>query len=153
MPISALTTIWQKNQGGIQIVSSGMPLWHCGHIACLADVNDGLALWTTRSEEKKRVYESSARQNVPFIYPTAALLSLKLKHNIRVANFNEASLLAFTIDYCGFSHDRMKQALRQWCQVNSIDGIVSLNGDADEVVVINPTKNLEFVHIEKLSGL
>jgi hypothetical protein len=148
---SAITQIWTNSaQRRIDFLPPGMPLWHCGHISSFGDVDANKALWTTRSFEKRLTYENSARENAKFAGGHATFLSLELKRPLKVGNFNKASLLDFTVKHCNAQHDTMKQALRQWCLFEGLDGVVSLNHDEDEVVVAHPAADLVFLSFAPL---
>ncbi|MFN7816286.1 MAG: hypothetical protein ACK5OQ_08550, partial [Burkholderiales bacterium] len=69
---------------------------------------------------------------------------------LRLADFGKASMGNFTEKFCNAEHDLMKRAVLAWIRRRGFDGIVSINGGADEVVISRPVADLEQIAEEQL---
>lgn len=149
--IQALTDIWTlAGHAGIEFLRKGTAVWHSGLITTMAEMDDHKALWTTRSADCQTTYCNSARADSAYAKKPAALLMMTLNTDLRAADFNSASLLKFTQDYCNSSHDQMKATLRAWCIHYKFDAVVRLNSDATEVVVVKPATSLSLITSQPL---
>lgn len=144
--LNALSAIWQEYGSLRGSLPQGTALWHCGHIPNRAAIDDGRMLWTTCNSVKGSLYGPTALSAVPFLNAPAFKLALVALRDLNVADFASASLGDFTYRLCNAQHDGMKQALRAWCGANGFDGVVSINGDADEVAVVKPRTDLDVLN-------
>lgn len=136
--LDALTDIWMQAGGLSVMLPSALALWHCGAISCQADLDDDRALWTTRDPAKQDYYVGWAKEGNRWMTVQAHKCLLTTNRLLRAADFDSASLSAFTTEHCGAMHDRMKVALRAWIIANGFSAAVRLNSDASEVVLTHP---------------
>lgn len=145
-----LEKIWEQAGSLVESVSPGLRVYHSGHIPTMDQMDDERALWTTRSEDCKTHYVGSAREAVKWAKHAATLLTLEVSRELKAADFDSASLLAFTKSYCNYDHNQMKVAVRTWCIRNRFDAVVRLNSDPTEVVLVRPKSSLSLVHAQPL---
>ena len=147
---AAFTKIWFDNECKTEILPICFKLWHCGAISSLADVDPNKALFTTQCFDRRMIYAKNALGDAKFYARQASLLSLQLKQQIKVANFNKASLETIFENYCQHNHPAMTQTLRQWCLDQKLDGVMSLNRSEDEVFIVRPIDSLAFLNFEPI---
>ncbi len=148
--LNALTLVWLGTGSRRLTLPKDTQLWHCGHIRNRAAIDDGKMLWTTCSPVKGSLYRPTALNGAPHVNMPAMKLDLVTLNDLSAADFDKASLVAFTYNLCEAQHDGMKDALRAWCIAKEFDSVVSINGDADEVAIVKPKSNVDVVSALRL---
>ncbi len=145
----ALTQVWLENQYKTDLLPIGLNLWHCGDISSLKGVDPNQALFATQDYEERMKYANDALRVAKCSRGQATLLSMQLKQQLKCANFNKKSLVEFCNVYCQH-HPDMVQTICQWCLDQELDGVISLNGGADEVFIVRPLDSLAFLNFEPI---
>lgn len=139
---AALTRIWLDGGAVRETMPEGTPLWHAGTVSKAEEMDDARSLWCTRDINCANHHDGWARQDGRREGLQSYRLTLTTARPLELANFGGASLNKFTLDRCDHQHDRMKNALREWCLANSFDGVLNINCGSDEVVICRPRKDL-----------
>lgn len=99
----------------------------------------------TIDNSKKGHYNGWAKADAVRSGKTPFLREFEAVKDLRLAHFNRVSLKQFTEDLCKGQHDLMKSAVIAWIGSHGLDGIISINGNDDEVVVCRPVDDLRQV--------
>lgn len=148
--IQYLDSYWAKQGKEIVTLKSMTPLWHGGIIGPSHPMVDGKMLWTTKNPNKKHLYDDQARATALVRKVIPYFLDLELSVDLELANFNAASMSAFCEQFCNYQHGTMKEYLLDWISILSLDGLIAINGDADEVAVCQPETNLRILSSKPL---
>ena len=97
------------------------------------------------NRRKKDYYNGLAKGDAERCGKTPFLQEFETARDLRLAHFNRASMAQFTVSHCDCDHDRMKSLVVTWIGKRDLDGIISINGDDDEVVVCRPVIELKQV--------
>lgn len=148
--LDELTSLWRKAGGAEQLVGQGTGLWHCGRIPSIQEMDDGQALWCTKSLAKSDDYAGWAKAPTRGVHHRPTKLELEVRRDLRAADFAMHSLLMFTQNHCRANHDLMKLTLRTWLAKHGFDAAIRTNRDADEVVLVRPASDLVIRNAEPL---
>jgi hypothetical protein len=146
----AIDVIWSENGSGVIRLPKGTSLWHAGLVGPQQPLNDERGLWLTNESSLRHNYSECAGQYARQIGAAAFLREFQTVRELRLADFGKASMGNFTEKFCNAEHDLMKRAVLAWIRRRGFDGIVSINGGADEVVISRPVADLEQIAEEQL---
>ena len=139
----ALSDIWMSVGSQSEIMPPHTKLWHGGTVSKASELDNSRSLWCTNDSTKAHHYDGTARGDGMRKNRPPVRLTLTTVRELKLANFAGASLQKFTMQHCNFHHDKMNAALRDWCLLNSFDGVTNINHGSDEVVVCFPGNDLE----------
>lgn len=142
---SAITVIWNGAGGKITHLPAITYLWHSGTICNMENIDDGKALWCTKSLDEADAYDRWAREESRIFGRSAVRLQLETLQEMKMADFGGESLSRFTFEHCNDKHGVMKEALGRWCLEHGFDGAVNVNRGTNEVVICRPRQSLKIV--------
>lgn len=143
--LAALDATWFGNSRRTRLLQQGTRLWHGGVIGPNWPLDNRKGLWTTMNDHKKDRYNGWARDDAARYCLAPYLLEFETRRALRLADLNRHSMKQFTDNFCNGQHDLMKSTVLAWIANHGLDGIVSINGDDDEVVICYPVADLKQV--------
>lgn len=143
--MAALDQLWRGGAtASTREVPPGTRLWHSG-TATRATLAADRPMWFSGDETRKTDYDASARSDATYAARHAFHLYGVTVRELRLADFACRSTRAFAIQHCNADHTVMAQALAHWAKMHGLDGIVAMNGAADEHFLIAPTNDVRIV--------
>jgi hypothetical protein len=143
LAFAQLDQLWHaSSRNTVVILAKGTPMWHCGRIPSLQELDDERALWSTRDPSRSDDYAGWAREPATWTQLPPTKLELQTQRDLKTADFALRSLRQFTEDYCQCQHDLMKRTVRAWALLRGLDGVVRANSDENEVMIVRPKSDL-----------
>lgn len=152
--LSELDRMWERCLTRRVHLLSGTPLWHAGSIGPAKPVVNAV-LFLTKNRERQADHDEKALANSQQDGFVSYRTEFRLVRELELAFFNRLNLSSLVSRYCDSHFMVMKQGLADWLALNALDGIISLNGDVDEVLIGRPEADLrihEHVALEHLSA-
>lgn len=126
-------------------------LWHSGNISCTQNLHSNSPLWTTELRVHRLRYAGLYRLTQSAGFTKAAYcIELKVKKDLRLADFTHTSFSSITNNYCAGIHVFLAYCINQWAFTNGIDALKGTNLGGDEIVVCDPAAHLDVVHATPL---
>lgn len=136
-------------QNGVSsTLPAGKALWHCGNISSSQDLHNDSPLWTTELQQNRLRYAGLYRMTrTAGVTGPAYCIELNVKTSLRVADFTNTSFSGLTNTHCGGVHAYLAYCINVWAQTNQFEALKGTNLGADEIVICEPAKHLDVVHV------
>ena len=102
-------------------------------------------MWFSGDKTRNADYDGSARSDAMYAKCRAFRLLGETVGELCLADFACRSTLAFAVQHCNADHATMAQALARWAKLHDLDGIVAMNGSADEHFLVTPANAVRIV--------
>jgi hypothetical protein len=146
--VNQISLLFKNN---CSVLQAGKTLWHCGNISCTQDLHDSSPIWTTELKKNRLRYAGLYRMTQTAGYTGHAFcIELKVKGNLRMADFTNTSFSSLTNNYCGGVHIFLGYCINIWAQLHGVDALKGTNLTSDEIVICNPASHLDVIHATPL---
>lgn len=139
--LSELDRMWERCLTRRVHLLSGTPLWHAGSIGPEKPVVNAV-LFLSKNRERQAAHDERAIANSQQDGLVSYRTEFRLVRELELAFFNRLNLSSLVSRYCDSDLELMKQILADWLALNSLDGMISFNGDLDEVLIVRPEADL-----------